>query len=103
MRRTGLVLGIILLLSWAGSVQSTEKPIDELPKDAWDLAFVWIEPIRSAARESRRFDPVSGLWFGLLEGSVKSVERMATFLWPAEETDSDAPARPDKALLRYSF
>ena len=83
-------------------VFAEEKALTELPKDVTDLAFVWTEPIKSVAEQSRRFDPVSGLWFGLLAGTVKSVERTVKILIPEETHPSRTPRAPD-VRLRYTF
>ena len=102
----------VVVIAWmavtAAPAGAAEKSLEQLPKDVWELAFVWTEPIKAVARETRRFDPVSGLWFGLVEGTVKSFERAtAFFLVPLEEpNDSSAQSRPSergKALFRYSF
>lgn len=101
--------GFILMLfiqaaGLADEAQARDRPIEELPKDVWNLAFVWTEPIKSMANAARRFDPVSGLWFGLLEGSVKSLERTAElFLLRKAQEPPTSPAQPDNALLRYTF
>ena len=100
-----MLVMVMLLVGGAMAAEAArERPLEQLPKDAWDLAFVWTEPVKQVAHESRRFDPISGLWFGLLEGSIKSVERTAEFFFPPE---TPAPAgRPEphnKPLLRYTF
>ena len=79
------------------------KSIDELPKDALDVAFAWTEPIKQVARETRRFDPISGLWFGLIEGSVKTVERTVNVFLPKEKGRPDPEFKSGKALIRYQF
>ena len=107
MRHAAVRLILILLLQaagLAGRAEARDRPLEELPRDVWDLAFVWTEPIKSVAKEVRRFDPVSGLWFGLLEGSVKSVERTAEWFLP--EKPRHPPTLPDSTdtpLLRYTF
>jgi len=101
----GLILALLIQAAgWAGRAEARDRPLEELPRDVWELAFVWTEPIKSMAKEVRRFDPVSGLWFGLLEGSVKSVERTAEFFIPrhAQEPPT-SPDETDNPLLRYSF
>ena len=95
-----LVVGVVI---GGRRLEARERPIEELPKDMWDMATVWTEPIKSAAEQSRRFDPVSGLWFGLLEGSVKSVERTTKFLIQDEATPGGAPVPAEQPLLRYNF
>ena len=102
--RSGTSLLIVLIIAlWAGHAEAREKSLGELPKDMWDLAFVWTEPIKQAAKEARRSDPLSGLWFGILEGSVKSVERTANFFLPADEQRPGPQDKSGKALLRYTF
>ena len=99
----GAAAAAIVAVLCVGLVEAKDKPIEELPKDVLGLAFCWTEPVKQVARETRRFDPVSGLWFGLLEGSIKSVERTAElFLLKHNEPSDRAPAS-DKALLRYAF
>ena len=107
MRHAAISLILALLIQAAGlalRAEARDRPLEELPRDVWELAFVWTEPIKSVAKEMRRFDPLSGLWFGLLEGSVKSVERTAEFFIPRNA--QEPPTSPDEAdnpLLRYSF
>lgn len=102
--RPHAAIAALLVLGWSGPAAAGDRPLEELPRDAVRLAFVWTEPLKSAANEIRRFDPVSGLWFGLLEGSVKSVERTANYFLPSEQDESGgATFKPGKALLRYSF
>lgn len=98
-----LIMAAMLVLGVCGGVAARERSLKDLPKDAWDLAFVWTEPVKQAAKDTRRFDPISGLWFGLLEGSVKSVERTAEFLFPTESAPTRQPENPNQPLLRYSF
>ena len=103
MRRITLVVAVLFVAGWAEGLEASERSIGELPQDLWNLATVWTEPIKGAARESRRFDPISGVWFGLLEGSVKSFERTAGLVLPHDEQSS--PSRPDadNPIIRYSF
>ena len=99
-----LITAMMLAVLAGSLVEARERPLNELPKDAWDLAFVWTEPVKQAVKESRRFDPISGLWFGLLEGSIKSVERTAEFFFPPETPPpAGQPESPNKPLLRYNF
>lgn len=79
-----------------------QRDLIDLPRDVWNLTFVWTEPFKHIARETRRFDPVSGTWFGLLEGSMKSVERAAGVLLPNKESESPG-VKSGKLLYRYSF
>ena len=106
MRRTGSMAVLLALGLGIGSpaAQAEDRALSELPKDVWNLAFVWTEPLKGVVRETRRFDPVSGLWIGLVEGSVKSVERTTDFFLPKhEDTRSPVKLKSGKALLRYSF
>jgi hypothetical protein len=103
MGRGAVVAFICVMALGMGQVDAKERPIEQLPKDVWDLAFVWTEPIKHVAKESRRFDPVSGLWFGMLEGSIKSVER-TTQLFMHEDVTPRGSAQPaEQPLLKYSF
>jgi hypothetical protein len=106
MRLAVIVCSLILMLGWAGAAGAKEAPIEELPKDIWMVASLWAEPVKQAAQESRRFDPVSGAWFGLLEGTVKSFERAAGLFLPERSTDNAPPAPTGGSggpLLRYTF
>ena len=101
MKRLAMMAGMVVAASttaWA----SVDRPLKDLPKDAWEVATFWTEPIKQAAAETRRFDPISGLWFGLLEGSVKSVERTAALIW-SQDDNSPQGSSSRKALLRYFF
>ena len=105
MRRAVAVMVAIGMIVVAGIVEAKDRPIEELPKDAWNLAFVWTEPVKAIVKQTRQFDPISGLWFGLVDGTVKSVERTAGYLIPHED-DSTGPSptfKSGKALLRYTF
>lgn len=98
MRRVvGLV--VVVLVGWTGTATAAERPIEELPGDVGRVIFAWTEPIKQVAKRSRELDPVSGLWIGLIDGSVKSVERTAQFLL---EDRSSATQEPGK-IFRYSF
>ena len=105
MRWVVAVIVAIGVGSWAGMVEAKDRPIEQLPQDVWNLAFVWTEPIKAVVKRTRQFDPLSGLWFGLVDGSVKSVERTAAYIIPHED-DSTGPSpsfKSGKALLRYTF
>jgi hypothetical protein len=94
-------IGLAVLAGWVGmsSVAAVEKSIDELPKDVRDAAFVWTEPLKSVAEHTRQFDPVSGLWFGLLDGTVKSVERTVRIFVPREGGETPEPSKQ----FKYNF
>ena len=101
MRRTAAVLiGLMLCggLPWAAA---EERPIERLPKDVEDVAFAWTEPIKAVGEHARQFDPLGALWFGVLGGSAKSMERIARVLIVKPEPTS-RPGEPHK-LLRYTF
>jgi len=59
------------------------------------------EPLKQVVNHSRRHDPVSGLWMGLVDGSVKSVERTARIFLP--EGAATAPELEPGKILRYTF
>ena len=101
MKRLTMMAGMMLAASTTGWA-SVNRPMKDLPKDAWEVATFWTEPIKQAAAETRRFDAVSGLWFGLFEGSVKSIERIAGLIW-SQDDDVSQGSSSRKALLRYSF
>jgi len=100
----GALILPLLVAGLTSGAEARDKPIEELPKDVWDLAFVWTEPIKFVAKETRRFDPISGLWFGLLEGTVRSFERTVEFFVPRKAQEpSTQPSQSEQPLLRYSF
>ena len=103
MRTIIVVMTGMLIITGAGVAEARERTLTELPGDVWNLAFVWTEPIKQAAKYSRTFDPVSGVWFGLLDGSVKSVERAAAFICPDGKERAGPEMKSGKALLRYTF
>lgn len=103
MRRMAWMVIGVLVAGWMVRAEARERPIEDLPKDVWNLAFVWTEPLKQAARESRRFDPVSGVWFGLLEGSIKSVQRATDLLVPERDPASTRESDPTNPQFRYSF
>jgi len=100
MRRVNSVLMVVLLAAGAAAAEARQKSIDELPQDVWSIVGA---PVASIARETRRFDPISGAWFGLVEGSVKSLERTANLLLQPDAPPSDRPAPSEQPLIRYSF
>ena len=105
MRRLATLIAVVCCAGWAPLLEAREKPIEELPKDIWTLAWAWTEPIKGVARETQRYDPVRGLWFGLVEGSVKSFERTTSVLLPGMDTNEQNPNHQGqgKQLLRYTF
>ncbi|MBI2104464.1 MAG: hypothetical protein HYT90_02620 [Candidatus Omnitrophica bacterium] len=100
---------LVLAVGWPAGAEARDKPVEELTQDMWTLAFAWTEPIKHVVKETRRFDPVSGFWFGLLEGSIKSFERTAAvFFPPPQEAPEEQPGGPkheplEEPLLRYTF
>ena len=103
MRTIVVVIAGMLIIVAAAVAEARERLLTELPGDVWDLAFAWTEPIKQAAKYSRTFDPVSGIWFGLLDGSVKSVERAAQFIRLDDKERTGPETKSGKALIRYSF
>ena len=97
-----VIAGMLIVVA-AAVAEARERALTELPGDVWNLAFVWTEPIKQAVKYSRTFDPVSGVWFGLLDGSVKSVERAAAFIRPDDKERAGPETKSGKALLRYTF
>ena len=91
---------VALLAAGAAAAETRKKSIDDLPQDVWNIVGA---PVASIARETRRFDPISGAWFGLVEGSVKSLERTAGLLLQHEAPPSDHPTPSEQPLVRYSF
>ena len=104
MRQAAVVALVVMMGGWARVAEAADKSIEDLPRDAWNLALVWTEPIKQVARETRRFDPISGVWFGLLEGSVKSVERTASLLIPpSDKREPGSSIDSGKLQFRYAF
>ena len=103
MRTITVVMVGWLIVAGAGTAQARERTLTELPGDVWSLAFAWTEPIKQAVKYSRDFDPVSGAWFGLLDGSVKSVERATQFIRPEDKERAGPEMKSGNALLRYTF
>ena len=103
MRTSIVVVTGMLIIAGAGAAEARERTLTELPGDVWNLAFAWTEPIKQVVKYSRAFDPVSGVWFGLLDGSVKSVERAAAFIRPDDNERAGPEMKSGKALLRYTF
>ena len=101
--RTVIVAWITAAMSVVGfqGAFAVDKPIQELPGDMADVMTLWTEPIKSVAEETRRFDPISGLWFGLLKGTVKSFERTAALL--LNDRESANSNRDTGKLFRYRF
>jgi hypothetical protein len=95
MRRVNWAFVLLLALS-AAPAEARQELLEELPQDLWSVVGA---PMTSIARETRRFDPISRLWFGLVDGSVKSLERTAALLLQPEPP----PAPPEQPLVHSSF
>jgi hypothetical protein len=100
MKRIAGVLAAALIAGWAGGAAAEDPSIEQLPRDVGNAATIWTEPLKSVAEQSRRRDPVSGLWFGLLEGSVRSVERTVNLI---RDRESAHPQRDAGKIFRYQF
>ena len=88
------------------SAEATERQLTDLPQDAFNVLFLWTEPIKSVVRQSRQYDPVSGLWIGLVDGSVKSFERSAQFLIFDDLNQPSTPGRVKRGpgkFINYNF
>jgi len=83
-------------------VWAIERRLEQLPGDVFDILFLWTEPLKQVAEQSRRFDPVSGLWLGLVEGTRKSLERSVQFFLFQDRSAAPSPREPGE-ILRYSF
>ena len=97
----GLIAILVGMVGVVGVAEARERSLRDLPGDVWGLAFAWTEPLKQAARESKRFDPVSGVWFGMLEGSATSMEHTVGLFLPEGK-----PAEVENGkvkLLRYTF
>ena len=101
-RLSAIGMAAILAGLFAAPVSATEKPIEEFPKDVKEFAFAWTEPIKSVAEEARHVDPIRALWFGLLKGSFRSVQRMARLFLPSR-SETEEPRQGSEKLLEYTF
>ena len=102
MRMGMMALAVAVLVSWAGMAEARERSIRKLPKDVLSVAFFWTEPLKEFAEHTRRFDPIRGVWSGLVNGSVKSVQRTARFFF-VKDTEPDAHGKQSEGILHYSF
>lgn len=103
----GMISGVVIVgivICGAGAARAQEsgggESIEHLPKDVWNLAFVWTEPFKQVAEQTRQHDPVNGLWLGLLGGSIKSVERAANVFL---KRDSASPTPEPGKQFHYTF
>jgi len=104
-RRTKTLLMVFIggvLLVGTAPAWAVERRLEQLPGDVFDILFLWTEPLKEVAKQSRRFDPVSGLWLGLVEGTRKSLERSARFFLFQDRGTAPSPREPGE-ILRYSF
>lgn len=92
-------LSLTACLALPAIAQARERSIQELPKDVWDLTFAWTEPLKVIARETRRTNPVSGIWHGLLYGPFRTADR-ATDIMDERE---NLPGPEAEKQFRYSF
>lgn len=97
-----ILLGACLFIAQTDFVCAEEKTIDQLPDDIVDIATVWIEPIKQVHKRSKQLDPISSLWFGLIEGSIKSVERVVSMVFSQEDQPHTPPRKPSETF-RYTF
>lgn len=94
-----VIAALVLCCACAAPVRAAdERPIETLPGDVVNAATVWTEPIK--AIHARGFDPISGLWVGLIEGTVASAQRALGLI---QGRASSNPARDGGKLFRYSF
>lgn len=91
-----------LFITQTDFVGADEKTIDQLPGDVADIATVWTEPIKQVHKRSKQFDPISSLWLGLIEGSVKSIERVISMVL-SQKDQPHAPPRKPGETFRYTF
>ena len=99
-RRVSGFMTAALLAASTAAAEPRQKSLEELPQDLWSIVGA---PVASIARETRRFDPISGLWFGLVKGSVTSLERTADLLLQRDTPPSDHPGPSEQPLIRYAF
>lgn len=104
MRDAVWLVTCLFVLGGGRIAAAAEKPLGQLPQDMLALADAATQPVQAVHRETRRFDPISGVWFGLVEGSVKSVEHAAKFFFDTAKEDDAQQARTGKnPLVKYSF
>ncbi len=101
MRAAWWILIVGVSLAGLPRAEGADPELNTLPDDLVNAATVWTEPLESVASGIRRFDPIRGVWFGLLEGSVNSLNRAATLLLRREP--SDEPYRDAGKVFRYRF
>ena len=103
MRRLWTLSALVMLAAWTSTAEATEKSIEDLPGDLARLSLAWTEPVTGAIDGARQVDPVSGVWFGMLEGSVRSVERVVSLFKDHANRRSEPSRNGGLLLLRYSF
>lgn len=91
-----------LFLIPVGFAGAEEKTINQLPDDIVDVATVWTEPIKQVHKRSAQFDPIIGLWVGIIEGSVKSVKRVVSMVFSPDD-EPHVPPRKSNETFRYTF
>ena len=101
MPRRPVVLLVVLLASMRCPMAGAgERSVAELPKDVWEIAFGWTQPLHQASVDSLSSNTLNSLWLGLVGGSIGSVGRTASFLlFPLNEPATSEPAKQ----YRYSF
>ncbi len=97
MRRFILLCAAVALIGGAGLVRAEDRGIEQLPQDVGNLALVWAEPLKEVPTQTRRSNPINGLWLGLVSGSIETVGNVAGFFASSSGEDGDDP------ILRYSF
>ncbi len=107
--RHGRWLSGVVAVAWIGAnlvaapipAEATERSLADLPHDAFNVLFLWTEPLKAVVEQSRQYDPVSGLWIGLVDGSVKSFERSARFLIFDDLNTPSTPGRVKRSPGKY--
>ncbi len=108
MRQIGTAVSMLMMsIAFGSSIAAAKtmdgRPLKQLPSDVMNLVLAWTEPMKAVVKDTRQFDPVGGLWFGLVDGSVKSVERTVEIFLPPGHEEQAPMFKGGKALLRYSF
>ena len=94
-----IALSLAACFALPAVTQARERSIQNLPKDVWDLTFAWTEPLKETAEETRRTNPIAGIWRGLLYGPFRTADR-ATGIMDERE---NLPGPEAEKQFRYSF
>ena len=102
--RIGSVMALSAGIGWIAlptAGDAAERRLEQLPGDLATVLLLWTEPLKQIAIHSRQMDPVTGLWLGLIDGSVQSLSRSAK-LFLSDGARSPTSNEPGK-MLQYTF